>query len=287
MSSTIIYTIITLSALGLTAAVILFWVAKKFRVDEDPRIDQVEEALPATNCGGCGFPGCRGFAEAAVNAEDLNSMHCPVGGNDVMSEVAKILGKTVEEKDPYIAVVRCSGSFEHREKTNVYDGAPNCQVAANLYAGDTGCAYGCLGLGECANACDFDALHMDPVTGLPVVDEEKCTACNACVTACPKDIIELWPKGRKNRRIFVACINEDKGGVGKKNCSVACIGCSKCAKECRYDAIDIENNLAVIDPDKCKLCKKCVDVCPSESILAVNFPVRKAKEEKIEKSKVE
>ena len=281
MSSTLIYTILSLTGLGILAAIILYIVAQKFKVEEDPRIDAVEDALPNTNCGGCGFPGCRSFAEACVNADDFSDLHCPVGGNDTMQQVAGILGKHIEEKDPYVAVVRCSGSFEHRKKTSIYDGAASCTIAASLYGGDTGCAYGCVGLGECVDACDYEAMYMDEKTGLPVVIEDKCTACNACVRACPKDIIQLWPKGRKNRRIYVACINEEKGA--SKNCSVACIGCSKCVDECRYDAINVDNYLAFIDPEKCKLCRKCVDVCPTDAIHEVNFPAKKPKKDKTKK----
>lgn len=272
MNQTIIITIVSLSGLGAVAAMILYVVARQFKVETDPRIDEIEEVLPATNCGGCGQPGCRAFAEALAKAPDISDMHCPVGGNDVMKQVGQILGVEVKEKDPYIAVVKCSGSFEHRKKTNVYDGAPNCTVASMLYGGDTGCAYGCVGLGECVDACDFEAMYMDEKTGLPVVIEDKCTACNACVKACPKDIMELWPRGRKNRRIFVACINEEKGGIAKKYCSVACTGCEKCVDVCRYDSVSVENNLAVIDPEKCKLCKECVYVCPSDIIHMINFP---------------
>jgi Fe-S-cluster-containing hydrogenase component 2 len=123
--------------------------------------------------------------------------------------------------------------------------------------------------------CDFDAIHMNPVTGLPEVDDEKCTACGACVTACPRDIIELRKKNKKDRKIYVSCINEEKGAVAKKNCSVACIGCSKCFKVCPYEAITMDNNLAFIDSDKCKLCRKCVVECPTDAILEINFPPRK------------
>lgn len=280
MSQSIIYTIIFLSTLGVISAVILFIVAQKFKVQEDPRIDVVEDALPKSNCGGCGFPGCRAFAEACVKAEDFSQLHCPVGGNDVMQKVGGILGKQVEEKDPYIAVVRCSGSFEYRKKTNIYEGASSCTIAASLYGGDTGCAYGCVGLGECVEACTFDAMYMDEKTGLPVVIEDKCTACNACVKACPKDIMQLWPKGKKNRRIYVACINEDKAGPARKSCEVACIGCAKCFDECKFEAIVMGNNVAYIDGEKCKLCRKCVDVCPTHSIHEINFPPRKEKPEK-------
>jgi ferredoxin len=116
---------------------------------------------------------------------------------------------------------------------------------------------------------------MDPLTGLPVIIEEKCVACGACVKACPKKIIELRNKGKNSRRIYVTCINKDKGGVAKKACSVACIGCGKCVKVCPFDAITLENNLAYIDFNKCKLCRKCVIECPTAAIVELNFPARK------------
>ena len=176
-----------------------------------------------------------------------------------------------------MAVVRCNGSCANRPRTNVYDGVQSCKVKAALYSGDTGCPYGCLGCGDCVEACQFGAISMDPETGLPVVDESKCTACGACVRACPKGVIELRNKGPRSMRVFVSCINKDKGGVARKACSAACIGCGKCAKVCPHGAITVENNLAYIDFTKCKLCKKCVAECPTGAIHAVNFPVLPAK----------
>jgi electron transport complex protein RnfB len=278
MNQIILLTILILVAIGATASVILYLAAQKFKVFEDPRIDDVEEALPAANCGGCGFAGCRNFAEALVKRDNWDGMFCPVGGNDTMSKVAGILGKEAIEQAPRVAVVRCNGTPEFRPRTNEYDGAPTCAIAHSLYTGEGECPYGCLGEGDCVVVCDFDAIHMNPVTGLPEVDDEKCTACGACVKACPRNIIELRKKNKKDRKIYVSCINEEKGGVARKNCNVACIGCSKCFKVCPYEAITMENNLAFIDSDKCKLCRKCVVECPTDSILEINFPPRKTEE---------
>lgn len=273
----ILFSIIILGAIGLLAGLILYFTAQKFKVYEDPKIDDVEASLPLANCGGCGFPGCRNFAEACVKADNLDSLYCPVGGNDTMVKVAEILGKTVEEKMPLIAVVRCTGSPQFRKTTTEYDGATTCSMESALYGGHTDCQYGCLGHGDCVAVCGFDAIKMNPLTRLPEVNQDKCTACNACVEACPKNIIELRPKGKKDRRIFVSCINQDKGGTAKKACEVACIGCKACQKACKFESITIENFLAYIDPNTCKLCRACVAVCPTHAIWEVNFPARKVK----------
>lgn len=273
-------TMATLSGLGITAAVVLYFVAQKFKVYEDPRIDEVEEALPAANCGGCGFAGCRNFAEACVKADDFDGLYCPVGGNDLMADVAKILGRDAVAQDPQVAVLLCNGTCDNRPKTSLYDGATTCAITSSVYGGDTGCSFGCLGHGDCVDVCNFDALHMDPVTGLPIVDDAKCTACGACVKACPKDIFELRKRAKKDRKIYVACNNKDKGGIAKKSCSVACIGCSKCFKVCPFEAIEMNNNLAYIDADKCKLCRKCTLECPTNAIIEIGFPPRKEKVEK-------
>jgi RnfABCDGE-type electron transport complex B subunit len=276
--------IILLGIIGASAAFILFVLSKRFEVKEDPRIAQVLDVLPGANCGGCGYPGCGGFAVACVKAESLEDLSCPVGGVDVMKNVATIMGKDAGNAVPKVAVVRCNGTCDVRPRTNEYDGAQNCAIAASLYSGETGCSFGCLGLGDCVDACAFDAIHINLQTGLAEVSEEKCVACGACVKACPKNIIEMRKKGPKSRRIFVSCINKDKGGVARKACSNACIGCNRCFKECTFGAITIENNLAYIDDVKCRLCRKCVVVCPTNAIHELNFPPRKTAEEKNEKS---
>lgn len=275
----ILIAVISLGVIGLIAAVILYLASKKFAVYEDPRIALVSEVLPQANCGGCGFPGCTGFADACVKAGSLDGKFCPVGGQDVMSKVADILGLSASSSEPMLAVVRCNGSCEYRPHTTKYDGAQSCAIAHSVYGGETGCSFGCLGCGDCVSVCQFDAIHMNPATGLPEVDDDKCTACGACIKACPRSIIELRAKGKNNRRIYVSCVNKDKGALTRKACEVGCIGCGKCVKICPFEAISLENNLAYIDFNKCKLCRKCIDECPQHTIVAVNFLLKRAKKE--------
>ena len=278
----ILSAVIVLGVIALIAAVVLYACSKKFAVYEDPRIGQVQELLPGANCGGCGFAGCADMAGALVKACDAGSIDgllCPVGGQAVMGQVADLLGMAVANSEPKVAVVRCYGTCENRPHIAEYDGLMTCAAVNATGLGETGCGYGCLGCGDCTRACTFDAIHMNPETGLPEVDEDKCTACGACVKACPRHIIELRKKGPKGRRVYVRCVNKDKGAVARKNCQVACIGCGKCFKVCKFDAITIENNLSYIDPEKCRLCTKCVDECPTGAIVKVNFPVRKPKPE--------
>lgn len=280
--SFILIAVAVLGAIGLIAALVLFVCSKKFAVKEDPRIGQVAELLPGANCGGCGFPGCGGFADALVKAADagsLDGMLCPVGGADVMSKAADLLGMAIANSEPKVAVVRCNGACEHRPKIAEYSGLMTCSAMHACGTGETACGFGCLGCGDCVTACTFGAITINEETGLPVVDEEKCTSCGACVKACPRNIIELRKKGPKNRRVYVSCVNKDKGAVSMKACKVSCIGCGKCAKECAFDAIKVEGNVAYIDADKCRLCRKCEKACPTHAIVAVNFPAPKKVEE--------
>ena len=271
----IINTLISLSVLGVVLAIILYIVAQKFKVVEDPKIDEVESCLPGANCGGCGSPGCRGFAEVCVKSNNLDHLYCPAGGNSAMQNIAKILGLAASEKAPQLAVVRCNGTKQNRAKINNYDGPTSCAIANSLYGGDTGCQYGCLGFGDCVTACRFGAIEINESTGLPVVIEEKCGGCGGCAKACPKSVIEVRNKGIKNKRIHVSCVNKDKGADAKRACSAACIGCGKCAKTCQFEAITVENFCAYINFEKCKLCRKCVADCPTGAILEINFPERK------------
>ena len=279
----ILLAIVILGAIALVSAVVLYVASRRFAVKVDERIGRVAEVLPPANCGGCGFPGCSAFAEACVKAADGGSLEgrsCPVGGQEVMDKVAGILGLEAGHAVAKIAVVRCNGTCEARPRVVEFDGVASCRVQQMTGRGETGCAYGCLGCGDCVAACSFGAITMNPETGLPEVDEEKCGGCGSCARACPRNIIEVRPKGPKGRRMVVECNSRDKGAVAKKACANACIGCGKCVKTCdKFEAITLENNLAYIDPEKCKLCRKCEEACPTGAIHAYNFPVKPVKKE--------
>ena len=219
--------VIVLGAIALVAAAVVYVCSRKFAVKEDPRIAQVSAVLPQANCGGCGVPGCSGMADALVKAADggsLEGLNCPVGGSAVMEQVADLLGMAVANTEPMVAVVRCNGTCENLPKTAEYCGLRTCAAMNACAAGETACGFGCLGCGDCVEVCQFGAIAINPETGLPEVNEDLCTACGACAKACPRHIIELRKKGPKGRRVYVSCVNRDKGPAAKKACAAACIG---------------------------------------------------------------
>lgn len=281
----ILIAVAALAVLGFVLAMLLFVVSKKFAVKEDPRIGQVAEVLPGANCGGCGFPGCGGMAAACVKAADagsLDGLNCPVGGAECMKAISGILGMEVSASAKKIAVVRCDGTCElNRPRLVQYDGVKSCRVANSTSRGETACQYGCLGCGDCVNACQFDAIKMDPQKGL-VVDAEKCTSCGACAKACPRGIIEIRAvSGANCDAYYVNCVNKQKGAAAMKACDNSCIACKKCESVCGSDAVHIENNVAIINPEACVLCGQCFDACPRGSI--VSFSVNGIVHKKIEK----
>ena len=277
MTHDILIAVLILGALGFLFAVVLYIVAQKFKVVEDPLIDEVAEVLPGANCGGCGKAGCRAFAEACVAQGNMEGLRCAPGGDAVAAKVAELLGCAVAQGEPQVAVVRCNPANCGEKRKSNYDGLRSCAFQATVYTGEGGCPFGCLGCGDCVAACQFDAIRMG-ANGVPVVDEEKCTACGACAKACPRRIIELRPKGPRGMRMYVSCVNKDKGPAARKACANACIGCGLCAKTCTHDAITVVDNVAYIDAAKCKLCRECEAVCPTGAIHGVNFPKELDKE---------
>lgn len=279
--------VIVLGVIALVASLVLYILSKKFAVKEDPRLGQVNELLPQANCGGCGFPGCSGMADALVKAADagsLEGLNCPVGGAECMAKIAEVLGFAAGESEPKVAVVRCNGSCANRPRLVEYNGLMTCTAQNSCGAGETACGFGCLGCGDCVKACAFDAIAINPETMLPEVDEEKCTSCGACAKACPRNIIEIRRKGRvvkgQARRVYVSCVNKDKGPAAMKACKVSCIACGKCQKVCKFDAITVEGNVAYIDTEKCKACGMCVKECPRNAIVPTwEIPAPKPKTE--------
>ena len=278
MTQQILIAVLVLGVIGAFFAVVLYFVAQKFKVVEDPLIDEVAEVLPGANCGGCGKAGCRAFAEACVSQGNLDGLRCAPGGDAVAQKIAQLLGCAVEQGEPQVAVVRCHPANCGEKRRSNYDGLRSCAFQNTVYTGESGC-FGCLGCGDCVAACQFDAIHMDSETGTPVVDEAKCTACGACAKACPRRIIELRNKGKKDRRVYVSCVNKEKGAQAMKTCANACIGCGKCAKVCPMEAITVADNLSYIDYTKCIACRKCVVECPTHAIVDVNFPAPAKKPE--------
>ena len=209
--------ILTMAVLGFMFSVGLVFAYKKLKVEENPKIATVNEVLPQANCGACGYSGCRAFAEAVVNGK-AEVTGCPVGGADTANLVASILGVDAGEIIKKVARLHCRGSLEAAPSRGVYQGIPTCE-AAHLVGGNKQCSFGCLGYGDCVLACLFDALHMGE-DGLPVVQEENCTACGKCVDACPRNLFELHAL---DQEILVFCRSEDRGPLARKLCKNACI----------------------------------------------------------------
>ncbi|MBN1352803.1 Fe-S cluster domain-containing protein [candidate division KSB1 bacterium] len=263
MDNSILASVIGLGSMGLLFGAILAYASRIFRVEVDPRIEQIIEILPGANCGGCGYPGCSGYADALVkNNVDMNL--CAPGGADVIAQISAILGKESDATGvEMVAAVQCKGGNAEAKSRFIYHGILDCTAAQMLDSGFKSCVYGCLGLGTCVRACPFDALHIN-ANGLPEVNEAKCTACGLCVKACPRDIMTLIPK---IQRIFIGCNSHDRGKSVKNACSVGCIGCTKCAtpKVTPSGAILMDNNLPkIIKPDAEDL-RAAVESCPTNS----------------------
>ena len=252
----IILAIILVPSIGLIAGVGLGVAAHFMKVEENEKAKALREVLPGANCGACGFSGCSGYAEALANSPHLKTNLCTVGGDAVAEKISEILGVAAEKTSPKRAVVRCSGTVDATKKKALYQGIQTCQAAAMLQNGSGSCLYGCIGLGDCAAACDNSAISVRQ--GVAVVDESKCFACGKCVSACPKKIIEIIPKGTYP---YVACMNVDTGAKTKAVCTAGCIGCRMCVKACEHGAIEMIGARAYIHSDQCVGCLKCVDAC--------------------------
>lgn len=257
----VLFAIIIVGGVGIFVGLFLGIASLKFHVEVDERETKVLEALPGNNCGGCGYPGCSGLAAAIVKGEAPVNQ-CPVGGAPVASEVAQIMGVDAGDSKRMVAFVACNGTCDKTTRDYEYTGAKDCGMLSFVPGGGPkSCNYGCLGFGNCVKACAFDAIHV--VDGVAVVDREKCKSCGKCVAACPKKLISLIPYDAK---YAVACSSKDKGPDAMKKCSVPCIGCSICVKNCENEAVTVTDFNATIDQDKCISCGKCAEKCPKKVI---------------------
>ena len=271
MANTVLISILSMGGLGLVLSGGLAYASKKLAVETDPRVEQIIEALPGANCGACGFPGCSGLANSIVENKAPVSA-CTVGGPAVAEAIASIMGVEAAgaTENKVVARLMCQGSNTNAKLKADYHGVKTCRAASMVNAGPKGCAYGCIGFGDCTKVCPVNAITMGS-DGLPIIDEELCTGCGLCVKECPKFVIAL---SNKTNEVHVRCKATLKGKDTRAVCSVGCIACRMCEKVCPFDAIHVENNVAVGDYDKCRNCMLCVEKCPTKSITSA-FPQRK------------
>ena len=266
---TAIYIFVVLAALGIVFGLILAFANKKFAIEMNPLIHLVEDILPKGQCGACGFAGCQAYAEAVVLDPEVSPSLCTPGKAPVAELVAELTGKKAEVTTPKIAYVNCAGVMgDVAGLAFDYNGVKDCDAATLIMGGPKICKYGCIGMGTCVRACVFDALIIGK-DGLPLVDKEKCTGCGACEKVCPKKVVKLLPL---EAHVVARCNCKDKGAQARKACSVACIGCTLCVRECPYGAIKMDHNLPVVDHGICVAqCSepKCLNKCPTKAIVSL------------------
>jgi electron transport complex protein RnfB len=275
---TILIALLTLGGLTLLLALMLIIANKKLYVYEDPRIDVVEGMLPHANCGACGYPGCRPFAEALVKGEMLPGK-CTVSSEEGRKEIASYLGVDAGSEEKRVARLACAGGINVAINRANYEGMRSCRGAALISGGGKGCSWGCLGHGDCEVVCDFDAISMNAF-GIPVVDEAKCTACGDCVEVCPKDLFSLHPV---SHRLWVACKSLEAGDGVLEDCEVGCTACSKCAMDAP-NLITMVHNLPVINYSLNHQTQVPIQRCPTGAIVWLDEkegPIKGAEAKKI------
>ncbi len=255
-------------ALGVILALALAFANRKLYVYEDPRIGEVEDLLPKSNCGACGMPGCRGFAEKVVAGEIVPAL-CSVSSSEQQQAIAQYLGVDAGNVEKRVARLACAGGKHVAYSRAQYSGLKTCRAAAVVGGGGKECAWGCLGLGDCVNVCEFGALSLDR-NGLPQVDADKCTACGDCVDACPKFLFSIQAV---SHQLWIACKNHAEGDVAEAACEVACTACGRCVADAGPDLMQLNDNLAVVDySQNAQLTQKVIERCPTGAIVWFQNP---------------
>ena len=258
-----------LGALGLVFGLVLAVASRVFHVETDPRLEKLNECLPGANCGGCGFPGCGGYAQAVLDGKAPIGL-CASGGNECAKKMSAVMGVKAEKVTRKVAMVRCSGyrrkdesgKEDGQKMKGIYEGLDSCLAATKVAGrGPTICKFGCLGFGDCVKACKYGAISV--VEGVARVDYTKCVGCMCCAAACPRGIIEAVEEGTDVR---ICCASHAKGAVTVRGCTKGCVGCGMCVKICPKGAITVDRNLATIDYSKCDSCGLCATVCPKKMI---------------------
>lgn len=255
---------IALGALAFLFGALLAIAYRRFKVETDPRLDELLEAVLGSNCAACGYPGCEPACEAVLEGEAPVDV-CVAGGQACAEAVARIMGVEATSRERKVALVHCQGGEAESASKAIYEGIDSCVAADQVAGGSKACPYGCLGLGTCRDVCPVNAITYNK-NRRRVVDRDRCTGCGLCVESCPRGLIELVPR---SQQVLVLCKSPEKAAKARRQCSICCSGCKRCVKACESGAITVENNLARIDFDKCTQCGKCVEVCPTGALVFV------------------
>lgn len=273
--NSILYAVLIVSVIGILAGAGLAIASYLLAVKDDPRAVEITECLPGANCGACGYSGCAGYANALAAGKESSVSLCAPGGSKVAKQIASIMGGEAGSLLPQCAQVMCQGDCNNKSDIFEYHGITSCAAMALVNRGSKSCDFGCLGFGDCVQACPFDAISV--VDGLAVIHSDLCKGCKRCVAVCPQKIIKMFPRQEKKAAVY--CMNCDKGMAAKKSCKTACITCGSCVRVCPVQAIEMDHNHAVIDTDKCIGCMSCVHKCPTKAILPQMLPVTVETEE--------